>query len=219
MRFAASQSCALASDDVDLLFDKAAESWRMADALTRAGVKPGKTPPKTGWELLTDPHFVFTICSLAVSVTVFFYYLYKLLCDSDDLSKQFNEDLERRRKARAEMLKLSRSGSDSALKKLGGSTDGSAAAAKPAAPKGAGAAIGDAEAAARAKVRPADAKKDDDLVRRIAAADAAAKAAAGGGPTSPTRRVVRRVSADSDAAPSTVVAAPAASDEGMRKRK
>ena len=179
MLFAASQSCALASDDVDLLFDKAAESWRMADALTRAGVKPGKTPPKTGWELLTDPHFVFTICSLAVSVTVFFYYLYKLLCDSDDLSKQFNEDLERRRKARAEMLKLSRSGSDSALKKLGGSTDGSAAAA----PKGAGAAINDAEAAARAKVRPADAKKDDDLVRRggapgprhgVAAADAAA---------------------------------------------
>jgi hypothetical protein len=36
-------------------------------------------------ELIMDPHFVFTILSLTVSVGVFFYYLYKLLFCRDEI--------------------------------------------------------------------------------------------------------------------------------------
>jgi hypothetical protein len=45
-------------------------------------------PKKSGWELLTDPHFIFTILSLAFSVSVFFYYLYQLLFSKFDDRKE-----------------------------------------------------------------------------------------------------------------------------------
>ncbi len=45
-------------------------------------------PVKSGWELFQDPHFVVTILSLCLSVSVFFYYLYKLLCTRDDDEKK-----------------------------------------------------------------------------------------------------------------------------------
>ena len=41
------------------------------------------TPPKSLGELLTDPHFIFTILSLIMSLVVFFYYLYQLLFKTD----------------------------------------------------------------------------------------------------------------------------------------
>lgn len=39
-----------------------------------------KVPAKSLSELLSDPHFIFTIASLCVSLGIFFYFLYQLLC-------------------------------------------------------------------------------------------------------------------------------------------
>ena len=41
-------------------------------------------PPKSAGELMTDPHFLFTMFSLLASVCVFFYYLYQLLFRTKD---------------------------------------------------------------------------------------------------------------------------------------
>ena len=40
-------------------------------------------PKKDLSELLTDPHFIFTIISLCFSLCIFFFYLYKLLCGGE----------------------------------------------------------------------------------------------------------------------------------------
>ena len=174
------------------------------------GAAANKTPSKSGWELLMDPHFVFTICSLVVSVTVFFFYLYKLLCDNDDLTQQFNEDLERRRQARAAALRLSRSGQSGSQSSQGAETPTTDR--RTAAAQALKAELGTDEARAlekaRAKVDPAKAKKDDDLVRRIAEAEAG-KLKKEGGDAAAARKVARKAPVpDKDGG-----------DEGMRKRK
>lgn len=82
----------------------------MAEHVKASKAAPKKTPA----ELLTDPHFIFTICSLVISVGIFFYYLFMLLCSRDenegDLRKQIKTDVadDKRRKAEVAQLRRAR---------------------------------------------------------------------------------------------------------------
>lgn len=72
------------------------------------GTKPGGDEPKAPkslGELMTDPHFVITILSLCVSISVFFYYLYQLLCNEQDWNAADDVEADRKKKRRAQMLK------------------------------------------------------------------------------------------------------------------
>ena len=71
-----------------------------ARSSSTGGSKPAgeRGADKTFMELLTDPHFVFTILSLCLSLSVFFYYLWQLLFAKDDVTdkeemmRQMRED-------------------------------------------------------------------------------------------------------------------------------
>ena len=68
-----------------------------------AGSKEPKVQKSLG-ELMMDPHFVFTIFSLLISVSVFFYYLYQLLCNPQDWNATEEMEQERRKKRRQQLL-------------------------------------------------------------------------------------------------------------------
>ena len=123
--------------------------------------------PKTFAELLADPHFVFTILSLCLSLSVFFYYLWQLLfakdevSDKDEMAKQIKadkaQDQARLRAARARLdqqIALAAERVEARAKAGEAAKRQEAAAAKPAAKK----AVKAAAVKAPAK-RPAAARK------------------------------------------------------------